>query len=150
MLTKDEAKDLIIDTCKTAVQMEIAHMQRTLELWGFKIEDFELCNDPSEGVLPLYVVWLDSRYGIDLARANIQNWLERLPRFHWLGAWEFVVKYCKFPGQPQAEFTFTVSKYLNDFWSLRGLHGFRPKWPLDRPGRVTLEPPKTMQHLLRK
>jgi hypothetical protein len=126
-LDADQAKAAVLDTCKSPLEMDIAEMSRGLEKWGFKIKEFERLSEPNPRVLQEYIVWIDSHYGIELAKTNMANWLQNIPEFPWLGKWDFVVNYAKmnFAGN---EFTVRVTRYTDPFYRLHGLN-IKVPWP---------------------
>lgn len=124
---RDKAKDILIDTCKTPLQMDLAQMTRSLEKWGFKVVDYERLTDPDPAILQHFMVWLECDYGAALMKQNVVNWLEGLPDFPWRGHWCFVVKYA-IMNQPRGEWTFEVVKWNQGGWSTRKTDAI-PKWP---------------------
>lgn len=126
-MTKDEAKDLILDTCKTSMQMDLHEMGRGLEKWGFRVVDYERLSDPDPATLQEFMVWLECSYGVELMKRNVINWLEGMSRWPWVGHWCFVTKY-HIPNQPNAEWTFEIVKFLQGGWSVRKTDAV-PKWP---------------------
>lgn len=130
---RDQVKSIVLDTCKSPIQMDIAEMRRGLEKWGFKIDDFELLNDDKPGVLKEHMVWLSGHTGIEAAKANITNWLMELKEFPWIGRWDFVVKYVRFHRHgeaydPSGDFTVAVTRYTGGIFNIHGLP-IRTLWP---------------------
>jgi hypothetical protein len=132
----EETKKFVADTCKTPFQMDLHGIRMGLLKWGFKIVDDEVLSDPDElEQLPLYLVWVECDYGIDLARTNLQNWLHDLREFPWVGSWTFVVKFWNKPGEIK-EFEFRVTKYLGNVWKISGLSCAQPRWPTTKFTRI--------------
>lgn len=127
---EDQAKAIVLETCKSPLQMDIAQMKRGLEYWGFEIKEYELLSDGKPGVLQEYMVWLDCHYGIELARTNIANWLTGLKDFPWIGRWDYVVNYAKMGGLvvQRADFTVVVTRYSGGVFNVHGVDVKMP-WP---------------------
>jgi hypothetical protein len=141
-LDRDQVKAIVLDTCKSPLEMDIAQMQRSLEKWGFKVEEFELLNEPSPGALKEHMVWLTCNYGIELARTNIENWLTGLKDFPWIGRWDFVVKYARFHrhgpvSDPRGDFTVAVTRFSGGVFNVHGVRAKMP-WP-DRKREIVDE-----------
>lgn len=127
-MTVDEAKDFVLETCKTAMKIDLAEMNRRgLEKWGFRIVDYERLSDPDPTILQEFMVWLECSYGAELMKQNVINWLEGMPDWPWLGHWCFVVKY-HIPNQPPHEWTFEIVRWAAGGWSTRKTDAV-PKWP---------------------
>lgn len=131
----DQIKSAVLETCRSPIEMDIAQMRRGLEKWGFKITEYErLTDDRDRHVLQEYMVWIDSSYGIELARTNIGNWLQEMPTFPWIGRWDFVVKYShvkKFKGdggnlsdfslRVECDFTVRVRRWSGGLFNVHGV-----------------------------
>jgi hypothetical protein len=128
-LDEDAAKAIVLETCKSALEMDIAQMKRGLEKWGFRIKDFERLTDPYPypPTLQEYMVWVECHYAWDLAKTNFSNWLQGLPDFPWVGKWDFVVN-AQVMNMATREFTVRVTRFLGYVHSLHGLP-IRVPWP---------------------
>lgn len=84
----DEAKAIVLDTCKSTLEMDIAQMRPGLEKRGFTISDFERL-DPH--TFQQYLVWVDCPHGYELAKKNFESWLMSLSDFPWVGKWDFII-----------------------------------------------------------
>lgn len=127
----DEIKDFTLETCRTPMQMDLHQMSKGLEKWGFKIEDWDNLSPELPGAMPIYLVWLDCSYGLDLCKTNLNNWVDEC-QFPWLGSWTFVVRFCVTPDKPKMEFQFTCERYLNGVWVVKNLKGSSPRLPQRR------------------
>jgi hypothetical protein len=137
-MTTDEAKDILIETCQSPMQMDMAQMTPSLEKWGFKITDYERMSDSTE-VLQQYMVWLECSYGVELMKRNVIVWLEGLKEWPWTGQWTFVVDFY-IPNMPKGEWTFEIVKFNEGGWSVRKTDAC-PKWPTgDIKWRLKLPP----------
>ena len=126
-MTTEEAKDLVLDPCKTPMQMDLQGMASTGLCPAFRITDYERLTDPEDrGVLQQYLVWLECDYGITLAQYNIRVWLERLEDWPWVGHWAFVVRY-NVERQPKAEWDFEIIRFLGGMTRVRKVEA-KAKW----------------------
>lgn len=122
-MTTDEAKAIVLDTCKSPMDMDIAEMRPGLEMRGFTISDFERLTAPH--VFQQYLVWVDCPHGYELAKKHFENWLMSLSDFPWIGKWDYIIT---------GAFTVRVTRY-------QGHYGISPwvgklPWPEQRPTDV--------------
>lgn len=127
-MTADEAKAIVLDTCKSPLDMDIAQMRLGLEKWGFTISDFERFSAPDAETFQTYMVWIESgNMGIEQARTNMANWLKGMPEFPWVGHWDFVVKYAQM-NMAYSEFTVRITRFTSAIYQMHGLN-IRIPWP---------------------
>jgi hypothetical protein len=143
----DAAKDVVIDTCKSSLEMDIAEMLKSGLgrgfKGGFKVEEFERLSEPDPAMLQHYLVTLDCHYWIELAQKHVLEWLEELPDWPWQGHWTFVVHLIP---QANAEWSFQVVRYSTGVWHIKNSDA-KPKWPMVRSkAKVPWWPHGTMQH----
>jgi hypothetical protein len=127
-LSIDEAKAIVLDTCKSPLEMDIAQMRRGLAQQGFSIIEFERLTDPDPHTLQQYMVWIESaNMELQQAKTGMAAWLQGMPEFPWVGKWDFVVKYARM-NMAYSEFTVRITRYSTAIYQMHGLN-IRIPWP---------------------